>query len=484
MVASMWDFQERSNIILRLGRRQLESLRREGHPYGEARVRSLRRLLAEGGGLPLLFPDHDVGFVYGKGAMVQPGEDKSLPSRKIKGDVSQKKQAIRGVVVSSPSSSASSLRLGGRMPHFVLRPMAEKHVGNFGEGRKASESLFCSALSLSTVDLPDQLRRLRLFDALHSQFSEYPLVNASKTAVDGEETLSSLLPPSGAARAPWASLASVLVVAAQPVDSAVSINPGRLQVEKTASALTAQDIRSRSKWLNAAICVQRGDRGVESTVKRQCQDSYASSILYPPLIVLTVSPTPDLTTFKGSPSRSLHEKEQVGKNTGRREAFLRGDRASSITSAAEGQHPKNLEAILSRERLEPYMDHERSTVLNSLKAQRAVNVLKPSMSTDECISKLAGRKSEGTEGPAIVLSMRAMDDSVGNLSKAFGSAGVEAVLLRPDGHVSWMAPWSNPLIEAGEEYDPVRELRRALDAIYSGGGGCSVSAAKRETPHV
>ncbi|CAN0599242.1 unnamed protein product, partial [Ectocarpus sp. 12 AP-2014] len=56
--------EERSERILRLGRRQLESLREEGHPYGESRVRDLRRLLAEGGGLPLLFPEHDVGFAY------------------------------------------------------------------------------------------------------------------------------------------------------------------------------------------------------------------------------------------------------------------------------------------------------------------------------------------------------------------------------------------------------------------------------------
>eukprot|EP00903_Cladosiphon_okamuranus_P019518 g17949.t1 len=46
------DRSERSEYILRLGRRQLASLRVEGHPYGESRIRALRRLLAEGVDLP------------------------------------------------------------------------------------------------------------------------------------------------------------------------------------------------------------------------------------------------------------------------------------------------------------------------------------------------------------------------------------------------------------------------------------------------
>ncbi|CAM9132737.1 unnamed protein product, partial [Hapterophycus canaliculatus] len=151
--------EERSaEQILRLGRRQLKSLREEGHPFGESRVRALRRLLGEGGGLPLLFPEHDVGFSY---------HDSTTTSSSS---------------YSTPSSSGTVLRLGCRMPHFVLKPPVslqdgadgvhdqaapcnenggDNIDGELGEGSRRTVKR-PSAPSLSTVDLPDQIRGLLL----------------------------------------------------------------------------------------------------------------------------------------------------------------------------------------------------------------------------------------------------------------------------------------------------------------------------------
>ncbi|CBJ25915.1 Monooxygenase [Ectocarpus siliculosus] len=163
--------EERSERILRLGRRQLESLREEGHPYGESRVRDLRRLLAEGGGLPLLFPEHDVGFTYGghgaallaasggRAAGVGPPPT-SRSSRPLPAaGFSSRPPAVRrngqghGDNTGAFRAAPCSIRLGGRMPHFFLRPPSS-----------SSSSL------LSTVDLPDQIRGL-LLDCFGSELS-------------------------------------------------------------------------------------------------------------------------------------------------------------------------------------------------------------------------------------------------------------------------------------------------------------------------
>lgn len=73
--------------------------------------------------------------------------------------------------------------------------------------------------------------------------------------------------------------------------------------------------------------------------------------------------------------------------------------------------------------------------------------------------------------------MHGIDDSAGSLGKAFATAGAEAILLRPDGHIAWLGLGLGSAVgsnrgsdgERGECSDLalVRELRRALDTVYA-----------------
>ncbi|CAM9141189.1 unnamed protein product [Choristocarpus tenellus] len=123
-----------ADAALQFGRRHLRSLKYPGHPYGELRLHLLRKLLAAGGSLPLLFPAHDVGFIYESGALVQPTA--RLNSAKRRQD----------------DGEITPLVTGGRMPHFPLAPATASVLQAsqaFGERKD---------LCLTTVDLPDQLR--------------------------------------------------------------------------------------------------------------------------------------------------------------------------------------------------------------------------------------------------------------------------------------------------------------------------------------
>lgn len=80
-------------------------------------------------------------------------------------------------------------------------------------------------------------------------------------------------------------------------------------------------------------------------------------------------------------------------------------------------------------------------------------------------------EKEGPPPPGEVLSMRAIDDSAGKLGKAFAAAGVEAVLLRPDGHIAWLSHRRDTVGDSDERegrgYSVLaEELGRALNAVY------------------
>ncbi|CAM9345015.1 unnamed protein product [Ectocarpus fasciculatus] len=132
--------------------------------------------------------------------------------------------------------------------------------------------------------------------------------------------------------------------------------------------------------------------------------SWYSQISLPsPLVVLTVSPPPPASTVSGSISNDHHN--------------------TAITSPAP-----------SIENLREYLDD-----------------------CDESVPTQPGR----------VLPMRAVDGSGGKLAEALAAARTEAVLLRPDGHIAWLAP--RQTAEKGKGAgDPalVEDLERALDAVY------------------
>lgn len=61
---------------LALARLPLACLGTPGHPLGDLRAQQLRRFLASGGGLPLVFPNHELAFAYAEGAVeVSPDDD-------------------------------------------------------------------------------------------------------------------------------------------------------------------------------------------------------------------------------------------------------------------------------------------------------------------------------------------------------------------------------------------------------------------------
>jgi hypothetical protein len=79
-------------------------LEKPGHPHGERLIAAVKKVLNTGGGLPLLFPRHDIGFRYA---------------------VDSSSNSSTGTAAQSSSTTAAvagltSIALGARMPHYVL----------------------------------------------------------------------------------------------------------------------------------------------------------------------------------------------------------------------------------------------------------------------------------------------------------------------------------------------------------------------------
>lgn len=435
LASSLWQYargssqspSENTENILRLGRLQLKSLRTEGHPYGDARVRSLRRLLAEGGGLPLLFPEHDIGFVYRDGALVS-GRQAEAATTEDREPISDGRDAVAsggfeacGAASSSSSSRYSGIRLGGRMPHFVLRPLDDGIArARLGEGAEGSGVTTSSGL-LSTVDLPDQIRGVML------RSSVFGSPASSCPTPKGVGSTQTVFSPSDRFDASRGGLVSVLLVVASS-DECACDNSGRDSVD--AGAAGAVDTAS-VRWRRAAISAQRN-------TPTAC-----------PLVVMTVMPPRAKigNSRSGSTSDScmMGEKgseEGVGFDYVRRASTLVGD----------PDEPYILEAITSWEDLAPYMSGETSAAdVDTSKAA--------------CNATLSlGRSSEWPEG--IVMPMLAVDGSAGNIAKAFADADADAVLLRPDGHVAWVSRRNGTPDGKSVQRDSREGLRRALESVF------------------
>lgn len=85
---------------LALARAQLGCLEKPGHPLGDLRIQQLRRLLAKGGGLPLVFPKHELAFAYSEGA--------------LEAQTAQEAKAIDNAAM------VDTVRVGSRAPHCCL----------------------------------------------------------------------------------------------------------------------------------------------------------------------------------------------------------------------------------------------------------------------------------------------------------------------------------------------------------------------------
>jgi len=101
------------------GRRPLQSLQILNQPFGEGLMARARRVLADGAGLPLIFPESDLGYCY---------DFKSGGKGKAQAD------ALKGPVV------------GGRCPHIRLT------LSHAGEEQEDEMGRY-----FTTTDLPDQL---------------------------------------------------------------------------------------------------------------------------------------------------------------------------------------------------------------------------------------------------------------------------------------------------------------------------------------
>lgn len=465
--------EERSETILRLGRRQLESLREEGHPYGESRVRALRQLLADGGGLPLLFPDHDVGFRYsGEGAAVFAGKgapprpplavagaaepSSARSSLPFLGGYQERGDSSDGAVSSShyrsSSSSSSSplgtLRLGGRMPHFVLRP-------SWGENIDIAACEGSFVPSLSTVDLPDQIRELLLSG------SGSKLPSAARLAMfDGKAATS-------ASRA-RASLASVLVVSPLHVPSVAMHSGDRDRPDDSTVVPAAEAVSAR--WLSAAVAAQQpevvGDNRGAATAGEGAGTDHRTPCR--PLIVLTVSPlcrssipttAAAITTTKTMPSINIIHLE----------AYLDHRSSTRTSPVASSEHvDAKAGAAVAAEGLQQSDDERLNSVCKGLGSKSSEADAAGDGGMSGTRAAVPGRQ---------VLSMHAIDDSTGRLGKAFAAAGAEAILLRPDGHIAWLGrglglDFGSNLGSRGEglersDTELVQELRRALDTVYA-----------------
>lgn len=358
------------------------------------------------------------------------------------------------------------------MPHFILRP-SESGAGDGGDRRGGWVD--GPTQLLSTVDLPDQIRGF-LLSRLRSQVPALSAAGSCGGVEGGSADETDIAPSRGAAEASRVSLAAVLIVALPSYTTARSSHTdfdGDAAVIAAAAAETAE--MARARWRAAAISAQR-EFGVEQfTAEHEGRRSPC------PLVVLTVCSPPRESTSPKHRGGFAGEGETSAPAKGNAEGLVRdGDgRRISSSSSGDGEEPWRLGTIAPIDHLERFLNGDDS-VESMPPAQRwSTGALNPSVG--EGGSGKRGLYNEGCGWPGLVLSMCAIDDDDGNLGEAFATAGAEAVLIRPDGHIAWVGQRRNTRDETGEEVDCARDLGRALDAVFAG-RRCAQEAGEARKP--
>ena len=435
VAASIWKPQERSDNILRLGRRQLQALRREGHPYGDARVRELRRLLAEGGGLPLLFPEHDVGFTYRKGAVLPPpenlrGSDK-LTASSSPVDGSSSSESSAGP--SGMNAPRSRIVVGGIMPHFLLRPACDDEgqaEGRGGGHRPVVDNMrVYPVVFFSTVDLPDQLRVIS-----RRNCPRYPRKHAVDRVEDGgsravrDDPAGRVKVNQAAREASRVSLASVLLIA--PSQPSSPLKSGTLG---NGSEFTSTENECET-WRRIALDVQQ-DLAAFAAARK--------NVAVPcPLVIVKVLPTLDNSIDDGT-GGCLRSGDQPptfpGEHVRRRTSTDR--ELTRFVGSAVGDAPMDVEVLARMDEWWPFYPPAAKNAAGEEDSSR---------------SHLSG---------VLLMAIRAVDASGGALGRAFALADAEAVLIRPDGHIGWAAPRGTAL---GKQGHARQRLTEALKTVYDG----------------
>lgn len=525
LTSSFLQPQKRSEKILRLGRSQLECLRRPGHPYGDWRVRELHKLLQEGGGLPLLFPVHDVGFSYRKGAF---SFSDGAPKAGGHGSVSQNKKLAPGAVNVTRDATvpySAKIQVGMRMPHFTLRPprrdgritrdLPSDETGrggndNRGGGASASASPPRPPQLLSTVDLPDQIRGVLRRSRQHGRASGDSGDPSSTTAADSRYGLDvsgvrtgteRVLPGAndGEVESSRVSLLSVLIVAALPGGD---VGNG----DSASREVTA----AQSKW--ASI--------MKSALQDRCEHGKTPPLVSPLPHVMTLMVIPPLceplcetvageqTTAAGATDvDALHGKHASPADERRgvagdeeEDSVSRFDQWDKETRSGGHEAPPGhwtLGCAMTRmEHLDPYLD-DRFCLTTATSTPRSRPAPGLEFAGDATIvarntfsgvsSAAVGSSPDQWAGYEMPLAMLAVDDDARSLGNAFAAEGIEAVLLRPDGHVSWVArvgSGSRDTIASvedsvtssaggdreGKDGELVMAFRQALEATFVIGG--------------
>lgn len=376
--------------------------------------------------MPLLFPEHDVGFVYRDGALV-PGLQAGAATNEHRDAKSGGRNAaalggFEGCDVASSSPGYSGIRLGGRMPHFVLRPLDDRSARSRRDEGVEGSGVATSSRLLSTVDLPDQIRGAML------RSSVFGSPASSWSTLEGVDRTESACSPSGKYGASRGGLVSVLLLVSSGDEDACDNSGDSNDDTGTGGAVDTASVR----WRHAAISAQRGSRN-------PC-----------PLVVMTVMPPREKI---GNIRLGLTRDGSVVGGRASEEGFGLDDARRPPTTVVGGaDDPFSLEAITSWEDLAPYMSEENP----------AADVNASTSSGDATLSH--GRSSEWPE--EIVISMLAVDGSDGNIAKAFADAGAEAVLLRPDGHVAWVARRRGASDEILAQSDFNEGLRRAFESVF------------------
>lgn len=390
---------------------------------------------------------------------------------------------------------------------------------------------------LSTVDLPDQIRGvLRGFRRYHGTGRARNAAPTAKSALDdqrhsdvGGETsagrvcLSDVDQNSERREYARVSLSCVLVVTAGYEGGRESTDDGiRMSSSHKSAAKAAQ-----SRWRKVTESALKDDRP-ENLSSAASPSSYFPP---PPVVVLTVVPPPpraagaESTTVEGDGSSALHVKSgslnleggamqrkvgvvggtcgvsnkkqgvpTEGKDLSRSygkdmETHAGHDGNDNVDDEAVPRYWTLGETMTSIEYLEPYLEDDFRPKKESCSSMPTAPAPTP-----EIESALDGANaarscyvdfstavaSSGAEaGCETLLSLLAEDDDAGSLGKAFDREGIEAALLRPDGHISWVARVnSSNLAVVGENtrgpevdgvddgHTLVMDLRRALDSCF------------------